>query len=137
MKENNDKNMEQFIARALKETPLESPSNDFTSKVMTGVLAMEKSNVTKYKPLISKTGWMIIFTGFTAAIVYLLLNDGAQSGDHVWSFGPDVKHFMNSFSDLHLFEFSRITINVIVLSAILMLVQITLLKNHLDKRIKN
>jgi hypothetical protein len=134
MKESNDKNMEQFIAKAIKETTLESPSNDFTNKIMNDVWAMEKSKATTYKPLISKTGWMIIFTGFTAAIVYLFLNGGAQSDGHTWSFGPGVKNFINSFSDFHLFQFSRITINVIVLSAILMLAQITLLKNLLDKR---
>jgi hypothetical protein len=137
MKENNDKKMEQFIARALKETPLESPSNNFTSKVMTGVLAMEKSTATVYKPLISKTGWLIIFGGIIATMFYLIVNGGAQSEGKAWSFGPGVKNLMNSFSDLHLFEFSRITIIVVVLSAILMLAQITLLKNHLEKRIKN
>jgi hypothetical protein len=137
MKENNDKNIEQFIARAMKETPLESPSHDFTSKVMTGVLALEKSTATVYKPLISKTGWLIIFGGIIATMVYLFVNGGAQSGRQARSFGPGMKNFMNSISDLHLFEFSRITIIVILLSAILMLAQITLLKNHLEKRIKN
>ena len=135
MKENEDKNMEQYVHKVIKETPLESPSHDFTSKVMANVLAMDKSKATVYKPLISKTGWVLIFGGIIAAIGYFLLNGGTQVEGQPWSFGHGAKDFINTFSNVHLFQFSRTTINVIVLSAILMIIQITLLKNYLDRRL--
>ena len=135
MKENEDKNMEQYVHKVIKETPLESPSCDFTSKVMAHVLAIDKSKAIVYKPLISKTGWVLIFSGIIAAIGYFILNGGTQNQGHPWSFSPGVKDYIKSFSDVHLFQFSRTTINVIVVSAILMIIQITLLKNYLNKRL--
>lgn len=135
MKVNEDKNIEQYVHTVIKGTPLESPSHDFTSKVMVNVLALDKSKATVYKPLISKTGWVLIFGGIIATMGYFIINGGTQSEGHPWSFGPGVKDFIKTFSDVHLFQFSRITVNVIVVSTILMIIQITLLKNYLDKRL--
>jgi hypothetical protein len=135
MKENEDKNIEQYVHAVIKETPLESPSPDFTAKVMASVLALDKSKVTVYKPLISKTGWVLIFGGIIATLVYFIINARAQVVSQPWSFGTGVKDFIRMFSDSHLFQFSRTTINVIILSTILMIIQITLLKNYLDKRV--
>ena len=135
MKENEDKNMEQYVHAVIKETPLESPSPDFTAKVMASVLAPDRSKATVYKPLISKTGWVLIFGGIIATLVYYIINGGAQVVGQSWLFGNGVKDFIKTFSDSHLFQFSRTTIDVIVLSTILMFIQITLLKNYLDKRV--
>ena len=85
MKENEDKNIEQYVHTVIKETPLESPSHDFTSKVMANVLAIGKSKATVYKPLISKKGWLLIFGGIIATVMYLLINDGTQSEGQPWS----------------------------------------------------
>lgn len=137
MKEKEDKNIEQFIQIIIKETSLESPSPDFTSKVMANVLALEKTKATVYKPLISKTGWIFIFGGIIATIVYLVLNEDAiRSGSQPWwVFGAGAKNFIKTFSDLQLFRVSQLTINVILLATILMIIQITLLKNYFDKRL--
>ena len=102
---------------------------------MASVLALDKSKATVYKPLISKTGWVLIFGGIIATLVYFIINGGAQVVGQSWSFGTGVKDFIKTFSDSHLFQFSRTTINVIILSTILMIIQITLLKNYLDKRV--
>ncbi len=98
MKENEDKNMEQFIGRVMKETPLESPSYNFTSKVMANVLAVDKSKATVYKPIISQKGWVLIFAGIIAVLLYLLLSDqytGCQPFLAIRSFRkkfhPDIK----------------------------------------------
>src|ERR1700674_1453848 len=118
MKKNEDKNIELFVDKVMKETPLESPSRDFTAKVMVNVLALDKSKATVYKPLISKTGWMLIFAGIIATVVYFIINGGAQGEGQAWSFGPGVKDFIKTFSDVHLFQSSRITVSVIVVSTI-------------------
>ena len=133
MKEYEDNNLEQFMGRAIKETPLQSPSLDFTAKVMGKVLAMEKSKATRYKPVISKAAWGLIFAGIVTAIVYFIINGSTQPVDHSWSLGMGVKDFF-TIGDIHLFQFSRLTIYVVVLSTIMILIQISLLKNYLDKR---
>jgi hypothetical protein len=135
MKENENKNMEQYVHKAIKETPLESPSYDFTAKVMATVVAVDKSKATVYKPLISKTGWVLIFGGIIAAIGYFILNGDTPVEGQAWSFGHRAKDFIKTFGDSHLFQFSRVTVNVIVVSTLLMIVQITLLKNYLNKRL--
>ena len=135
MKENEDKNIEQYVHSVIKETPLESPSPGFTAKVMASVLALDKGKATVYKPLISKTGWALIFAGIIGTLAYFMINSRAQVVSQPWSFGTAVKYFIRPFSDSHLFQFSRTTINVIILSTILMIIQITLLKNYLDKRV--
>ena len=133
MKENEDKNIEQYVHAVIKETPLESPSPDFTARVMASVLALDKSKATVYKPLISKMGWVLIFGGIIATLVYFIMNGSAQVVSQPWSLGTGVKDFIKTFS-VHLFQFSRTTINVVILSTIMMIIQITLLKNYLDKR---
>ncbi len=136
MKEIEDKNTKQFVDKIMKETSLESPSRDFTSKVMANVLAIGKSNVTEYKPLISKTGWILIFGGIIGTVVYFLTNNIPQSEGQPWSSAFSGKSLIKALTDLHLFQFSGITINIIVLSTLLMFIQITLLKNHLNKRLE-
>jgi hypothetical protein len=135
MKANEDKNMAQYVRVVIKEMPLESPSHDFTAKVMANVLAIEKSKATVYKPLISKTGWILIFGGIIAAIGYFILNDGTPVEGQAWWFDHRAKDFIKTFGEVHLFQFPQTTINVIVVSTILILLQITLLKNYLDKRL--
>jgi hypothetical protein len=135
MRENEDKNMEHYVHAVIKEIPLESPSFDFTAKVMTSVASLDKSKAMVYKPLISKMGWVLIFGGIITAMSYLVVNGGAQFSNESWSFGHSANDFIKTFTDIHIFQFSRITINVIVASTILIFIQITLLKNYLDKRL--
>lgn len=134
MKENEDKNIEKLVGKIMTETPLESPSHDFTSRVMATVLSIEKSKATVYKPLISKTTWFLICGSFITAIVYFIINGGTQSEDQFWSFSISTKDFIKDLFNFHLTQFSGTTIMIIVLSTILIYVQITLLKIHLNNR---
>jgi len=135
MKENEDKNIEQFIDRVMKETPLESPSYNFTSKVMANVLALDKSKATTYKPLISRKGWILIFAGIIAVLLYFFLSDTAKSANHSWLFDLTGKNLIPTLNSSNLFQFSRLTVNVIVAATVLVLIQIVVLKNYLNKRL--
>ena len=66
----NDKNIENLIDKMMSENTLESPSIDFTSKIMSQVLVAEKSKVKVYKPLISRTTWVFIGICLIALNVY-------------------------------------------------------------------
>jgi len=135
MKENEDKNIKQFVERLMKETSLESPSYNFTSKVMTNVLAVNKSKATTYKPLISRKGWILIFAGIIAVLLYLLLSDSTQAANHSWLIDFSGKNFIPALNSSNLFQFSRLTINVVVAATVLVFIQIVLLKNYLNKRL--
>ena len=127
--------MEQFVERVMKETPMESPSYGFTSKVMANVLAVNKSTATVYKPVISKRGWVLIFAGIIAVLLYLLLSDSTQAANHSWLFDLSGKNFIPALNSSNLFQFSRLTINVVVAATVLVFIQIAFLKNYLNKRL--
>lgn len=54
-----NKNIDQFTAKVLKDAGLETPSLDFLANVMEEV-SKEKATIKAYKPLISKVGWFTI-----------------------------------------------------------------------------
>ncbi|MBT8182185.1 MAG: hypothetical protein KJO53_11415, partial [Eudoraea sp.] len=61
MEENRDKQLDDFVKKVVKSAGLESPSDDFTQSIMSKIAAQnEKSMVTRYKPLISKTSWLVL-----------------------------------------------------------------------------
>ena len=134
MKKNENNNSQQFIDNAMKESFLESPSPDFTAKVMAGIMAFEKNKAIVYKPLISKKGWVTIFGGIVAALTYLFVNGASPSAGKVWPFVSGLKELMIHAGESRLFQFSQNTGYIILIATMMIFVQITMLKNHLDKR---
>jgi len=132
MKNNEDKNLENLVEKMMKENSLEEPSFDFTSKVMTGVFLIEKKKSFSYKPVISKSGWMIIFAAISSLITWIIFNasENKTSSNFDFSFINTDKVF-KVFSG---FQFSGITTNIILLAMVMMFIQILFLKNYLNKR---
>ncbi|SHL67033.1 hypothetical protein [Flavobacterium xanthum] len=127
MKES-DKNIENLIDKMMAESSLESPSIDFTSKIMVKVLAAKKSKIKAYKPLISKQTWFLII----GVLIVLVVCAFMSSGEYDLKTN---KLFTEKISDL----FSGIDISKNILYAILIvpfmvLIQIPLLKNYYNKR---
>ncbi len=61
MKRSEDKNWERFVDKAMKEAGLESPSVDFTDKVMKSLeLQQVQKSTVVYKPPISRATWIVI-----------------------------------------------------------------------------
>lgn len=138
MKENEDKkNVQLLVEKVMKQIPLESPSLDFTSVVMANVLSVNTKKATDYKPVISQRGWLILFGSIIAAITYFIFRGNTQTGGSSESFGFDITGFTKTFNSAYLFQFSGTTINVIFLATVMLLIQIALLKNYLDRRVEN
>jgi hypothetical protein len=128
MKEN-DKNIENLIDKMMAENTLESPSIDFTSKIMNQVLVAEKSKIKAYKPLISKPTWFIIGLSLVALGVYASLSSGAQYNlviDKSYT-----ERFSTLFSGIH---FSKNVLYALLIVPFMILIQIGLLKNYFDKK---
>lgn len=124
MKES-DKNVERFVEKIMHETSLETPSFDFTSKIMEQVLMAEKSKVIKYEPLISKPVWYSIFGIILAMISYAFFNGTTESQ---FDFNFQIPNFM---PDIH---FSDTTSYTVLIVAVMILIQIPILKNYFNKR---
>ena len=132
MKNNDDKEIEKLVDKMMSESVIESPSFDFTSKVMSQVLSVEKKKSFVYKPVISKKMWFIILGGLLALFAFLFFNMNTTTSK--FSFNLSIFSFdkwFSSFSDIHI---SPMTGNVLLVATLMLLVQIFLLKNHFNKR---
>jgi hypothetical protein len=133
MKANEDKHLEKLAGKLMKETSLEKPSSEFTSKVMFGVLAADTRTATAYKPLISKPFWFIIFGTVAMLMVYLFINADTQAGGWFDSLGLSVID-NKILKGLSAFKFSEITLFSVALLIVMLFVQFAFLKKYFDKR---
>lgn len=136
MKDNKDKHLDKLIDRVMGEMPLKSPSMDFTANILSKVNVLPKSEVTVYKPLISKNIWFFIGALMLGLLAYV-----------VFKFPLEETGWFSSLElgQLPTFKmpavFSGITISKtfmysIVVFAVLLFVQIPLLKKQFDKRLE-
>ncbi|TGV00619.1 hypothetical protein [Flavivirga rizhaonensis] len=137
MKENADKYIDNLAKKVIKETPLESPSFNFTASVMSQVTELSNNTVTVYKPLISKTGWIVISIVFFALIIYMLL--GMQEEPVSWFGSLDLSvlsdnKITNLFSG---FSIPKTLTYAVVLFGLMFCIQIPLLKSHFNQRLQN
>lgn len=128
MKES-DKNIENLIDKMMAENTLESPSIDFTSKIMSQVLAVEKRKIKAYKPLISKSTWIFIGLSLTALTAYSIFTNNDISNFEIVKLYTDKAS--NLFSGIH---FSKNILYAILIVPFMILIQIGLLKNYFDKK---
>lgn len=133
MKANEDKNIEKLVDHIMKDAVLESPSFDFTSKIMSQVLATKTSDVTVYEPLISRTTFIAIFGCIIALFIYLFISGGQQTNG--WFSHLDFTLLYNN-KLASMFKFSKITTYTVVLTTLMLFIQIPLLKNHFDKQLE-
>lgn len=123
MKES-DKNIKKLIGDIMAESNLESPSIDFTSKVMSQILVVEKIKIQHYTPLISKTIWIVIIGSLISLILYASFGNESYNSEIGHSY---VVNISNIFSEFH---FSINTIYAILIVPLMIWVQIPLLKNY-------
>jgi hypothetical protein len=127
MKES-DKNMDQFVYKIMSESTLESPSIDFTSKVMAQVLAAQNSKIQQYKPLIATPIWVVILGCLVSLICYSSFGNVSHHSESDYSYLVNIP---NLFSTFH---FSKNTIYAILIVPFMILVQIPILKNYYEKK---
>lgn len=133
MKIKEDKNIENLVEKMMSDSSLETPSFDFTSRVMSQVLATDRKPI-YYKPVISKRGWFVIFAAIAGLITWFIFNGNSQNGT---GSGFDFS-FINTdkvFKALSGFQFSGTTTNIVLLAMLMMFIQIILLKGYLNKRL--
>ena len=135
MKNNIDKHLEKLTNKIMEETSLESPSFDFTDNIMSQVQIIKTSDVTVYKPLISKSIWILIALGFITLIGYLILGTTSQDSEALFTINFDAL-FNNRFTKaLSAMKFSDTLMYAIVSLGIMLFIQIPLLKNYFDNRL--
>lgn len=133
MKTRDDKNIERLVEKMMLDSALEAPSFDFTSKVMSGVMSMEKKKSISYKPVISKRGWFMIFAAIGVFITWLIFTGYLSNQTQ-----RDINfNFINGDNILKVFsgfQFSDLTLYILLLGIIMIFIQIIFLKSYLNKR---
>jgi len=131
--EQDNKKLEAMLERLMRDEALESPSSDFTTKVMDQVYKLETTSVTSYKPLISKRAWVMIGLVFASLVAYVMLN--GSSTESQWLANLELPKFeLNLFENLN-FQFSKTLSYAAILLAIMIGVQMTVLKSYFDRRL--
>ncbi|MWB96612.1 hypothetical protein GON26_19795 [Flavobacterium sp. GA093] len=128
MKES-DKNIENLIEKMMSEDTLQSPSMDFTSNIMSQILVAEKVQPKVYQPLISKSVWFFVIVLMIALGVYANFFSGTGYNLEIGKSYSD--KISSVFSGIH---FSKKTVYAILIVPVMVLIQITLLKNYFDRK---
>lgn len=128
MNANEDKLLENLVDTIMKDSKLETPSLDFTTKVMLQVLTTKNSEVYVYKPLISKFVFILVFGCF----ITLFFRLEPQTDSWYGNLSSSIFYNNNSIS---LFNFSKITIYSVVLATLMLFVQISFLKKYFEDQL--
>lgn len=129
MEEKETKYLEDLSRKVIGETTIESPSLDFTNAVITRINELHKSEVTVYKPLISKTAWILIALVVVSYIIFFASK--TESSNWLTSVDFKILSKINVLSDVTL---SKTFTYAILFLALMFCIQIPLIKNHVDKR---
>ena len=128
MNENADKHLDNLSRKVIGKSAVESPSFDFTKSVMSQINALSTTSVTTYVPLISKKVWALIILVFAGIIGYVSF--GTSEEKNSWLSDLDYE-FVNPLSNL---EFSQTSVYAVLFLALMICIQIPLLKHYFNKR---
>ncbi|MDD7885230.1 hypothetical protein [Flavivirga sp. 57AJ16] len=135
MNENADKYLDNITKKVIKDAHLESPSFNFTASVMSQV--KEHRSMTVYKPLISKTGWVVISVVFLTLMACMFF--GIQEKSISWFGSLDLSLLSNNkvVNLISGFSVPNTLTYAIVLFGLMLCVQVFFLKNHFNRRLQN
>ena len=130
--EKDEKRIEALIDKLLANETLEQPASDFTENVMSEVEAISNSISTVYKPLIPKSVWLLIAVSFVALFGFIYLKEPATSSGWLERFNLS-NIAINPLENVS-FNFSKTLMYAVVLLAIMVSIQVPLLKHYFNKR---
>ncbi len=131
-----DKSLELFNAKYIKELEGDVPSFNFTDTVMDFILKeeLENAKIFEYTPLISKRVWVLLSIPFVCAILYLI-----SLSSSVTFFDLDIKLTFPEFTLFDAFKTLSITnstLYFISFFVVLTLSQVYFLKKRFEKVIR-
>ena len=129
---NNQKELDSFVKKYVKEIELDSPSKDFTKLLMQRI-ENPKSVVFLPQELISKKGWFGILS-----VAFLIFFFSSKTSEKSMIAIPELDFsFLSKMKFSQTFEFlsvSNITFIALLLFGGMLIFQLLYLKNHFDKR---
>ncbi|MFC6859299.1 hypothetical protein [Zunongwangia atlantica] len=142
--ENKEKKLNEFTQKIFSETSLETPSFNFTDKVMANLPEIHSAKTIKttsvkkikYEPLISKSGWIMI-AAFVAILLISAYFSSAVNASEVmidkWSTLKSVFNFSFKMPNIGIINTDVLAISIALFTAYFLL-EIFLLNNWINKR---
>lgn len=135
MEENRDKQLDDFVKKVVKNAGLEAPSDDFTQSIMSKIAAQnEKSMVTRYKPLISKTSWLVLAGIAIFLSVYIIFGNSDLNVSWIPSITELVTNNIGIMNTLENLRLPNTLVYGLTGFTLFIYVQIAFLKKHLESR---
>ncbi|TMM56006.1 hypothetical protein FEE95_15295 [Maribacter algarum] len=134
MEENKD--LDDFIKKIVKEAGLEKPSVDFTNSVLSKIeVAQQKDNIFVAKPLFSKTTWLLTVIAVTALFGYVIF--GSSNAESTWVAAAKLNRLTSFNLSLNIPElgYSTALIYGSITIAFFVWIQVLLLKQRQSKRL--
>ncbi|WP_243472554.1 hypothetical protein [Winogradskyella sp. MH6] len=131
--ENEDKRIEELVDKLMANDSLEKAPVNFTNDVMSKIEALSETKTIIYKPLIPKYVWWLLGLGFVALIVNVILNKPSDSSSLSERYNlPEVS--FDVFNNLSV-DFSSTLMYATVLLAIMVAIQVPLLKQYFNQKL--
>ena len=128
-----NKKLEELTDRLFEQLPLESPSIDFTQKVMQRLETSKTKSSLVYRPLIPKKLLLTIYTIIAILLVVLVFTIDFQTNSVIREF--DYSKYLERLSfEIPSFDVSKTVLYGISALGVMLMIQLTLLKNQLGKR---
>ncbi|MEP3208787.1 MAG: hypothetical protein ABJN95_06350 [Maribacter sp.] len=133
MEEN--KELDDFIRKSIKEAGLEKPAVDFTDAVLSKIrVANQNDSLLVAKPLLSKTTWFLTFAAVAAIFGYVLFSDSTTESTWLAAVKLNKLTSFNLSLNFPELSFSAAFIYGSIAIALFVWLQVFILKQRLDKR---
>ena len=129
MKENENKELERLADWAMQNAPLETPSFDFTARVMAQATEMPKKAVPAYTPLLPRYFWAVLGIAVAGLLGYAYFA-GSEAEPASYGMEPEGL-YSRTFHDMaSSLKFSKTTMYAAVALLLAMLAQIPIIRNR-------
>lgn len=133
---NENKELDDFIKKMVREAGLESPSEHFTHQVLGKIqFDTQQSQATVYQPLISKNTWILLALVIVGLFAYLVLGTEDASTSWLSPLNADSLSKYNIFSLIANTTISETLSYSIIGLSIIVYIQLFLLKRYMDIRL--
>lgn len=136
MEENKNKELESFVDSIMRKDSLESPSKDFTNKVIQHLEVLQEKKTIVYRPLISKQVWAILGVVLLVVLGYGFYRSDISGDSWLDTINWNVIVDNSLFNQIGKLNLSSSFIYAIVFLGLMLGIQIPLLKHHISKKLE-
>lgn len=130
MDKKEEERLDRWARGIMEQAPLESPSPDFTQKLIQRLAASEQGKAYRYGPLLPKGVFVLVLIGFGALMAFALsqYQFGQRPG---WFPALDLSGLFGGLGEwLGHFGFSKITVHAVLIFGLYFVAQITLINKY-------